>query len=266
MAAPWFQIVALLGSHLPLPFTLGTLWTTHPVNFIVGGLEWMALFFTMIISFLYHTCLSTGMCALGVEALLWTQFDYNFAFGCIVVVFVLLLTDGIEQTPSENFWSSAVNLALIYSTMLVVFTRLQTLDVPLDPRTAMLIMTMGVMAVAVKFIVISRGRARIFSKFANVYVLVGLIFVAVALVFFLIAFQYWFSHSIWHLLSFTGFNPLFFGAFRNVPGLWQTTFLVSREWLRFVHNYKHANNGQVIDLLNFDTQLLAARAIGAVAV
>jgi hypothetical protein len=216
---PWFQSLSLLGSHLPIVPLLVVAYTSYPVSH-QSGLIFVILAATGFFSFLYHLCGATNQCAFGGDLLTWTRLDYTFAYSNIVIAFVIAITNGIEKKMSDLFWTTVINLAMVFSVVAIVDIRLQSLSQPLDIRTASLVVVIGLVAVWLKIVCIGSSQ-RIFSKFANRFVLIGSLIIVVALVFFFLdsSTYYWFFHSMWHATVFLGFAFLLYGVHKElVPG------------------------------------------------
>lgn len=225
MADPWYQTLLLLLPHILLiPSIVLSYWKRLPIVFV-------QLLFTFTFSILYHVCKSTDVCLLGGSLLAWSQLDYIYAFGQILVVFILLALGtlsvyntsrlqeeyGEEFAVKQLFWSTALILLLIGFDILVVLTRLQSLSTPLNQNTALIIIVISASAVVLKITLVDEGKFKFFSRYEGKYLLVGVLLLIPGLIFFLLDSSdlYWFYHSLWHTFAFASIFFLILGATKN---------------------------------------------------
>lgn len=220
MSDPWYATLCLIGSHiLVIPSIVIAYRKRLPIPFI-------QLTFTFIISILYHLCKSINVCLLGGTLLSWTQLDYIYAFGTILVVFILIAITtpilaeyGLGMAPHQTFWSIVIIMALLALDIVIVLTRLQSLAVPLDHNTAFIIIVASAAAVMVKIVLVDEGHMPFYSKYDGFYLMLSLILLAAGVIFFLLDIpdDYWFYHSMWHAFAFSGLFFLILGTTKNIP-------------------------------------------------
>lgn len=219
MSDPWYATLCLVGSHiLVIPPIVLAYQKRLPIPFI-------QLMFTLIISTLYHVCKSTNVCLLGGTLLSWTQLDYIYAFGTILVVFILIAittpmisNNNLGVSANQTFWSIVIILALLALDIIVVLTRLQSLALPLDQNTAFIMIVASASAVLIKIVLVDQGEMPFYSKYHGGYLLLSILLLAIGVFFFLLDIpqDYWFYHSMWHAFAFTGVFFLILGTTKNI--------------------------------------------------
>jgi hypothetical protein len=210
------------------------------IYFVVG----VVLLAAMIISFLYHTCQTTGYCALE-SIVYWTMGDHVTSGSMIAMVTVFTVTpvtlgvvaplyekrlkhilrelrdhsgeNGLFAADRIARWQENRNSALRHDelsqawwvslTVAYIFVVVfAVFSHPFSLQAFIIIIAFGLAAVFFRLVVLEHGDARDFAERLSVPdLVVGVIFFAISLVFFMLdGYMYWLFHSLWHMLSGIG--------------------------------------------------------------
>jgi hypothetical protein len=172
---------------------------------------------TFCISTLYHLCDSAVWC-FGIPLYRWRTYDWIFAFGEIPTVVFTLVASGLSayvslrltpaQAKKDDSWSKFLWVIL---QMIVVGTVILSDLTFADNLTPIIA---GGLCIVVYVIFVSRGQHSFIDSVDWRFFGPGLISLAGGLVFFFLDsyVPYFFSHSLWHLLSALGITLMLYGV------------------------------------------------------
>lgn len=232
VAAPWYETVALLASHLTVvpAIVLGILGRFS----LASGI----LILTAFTSTFYHGCMAVDMCPFDASVATWRTIDWQTACGNILAAAsVLVSMEATRQQPlvvaaapigtdadarrtarankRQAFWAHTSGIIAFGLIVALVTVSMQT---PSAFGAGTMYFEFAVAAVVVVYVflnvVLVADNLLFLYQYDWRYILGALVAYAAGIAGFFIdvAGAYWALHSAWHLLSFLGTTLLIRGA------------------------------------------------------
>src|SRR5277367_444447 len=131
---------------------------------------------------------------------------------------------GYSQYEPNTLYDAWSVYALYTSVFIVAFAALIH---PFSMQAFYIAITFGLMLIFFKIVIIDEGIP--INMYHRIYLpdlLIGLILIIISLIFYMVDvyWQYAFTHSLWHILSFIGVYFLVIGLSRNVKGWYSPTY------------------------------------------
>jgi hypothetical protein len=221
---PWYATVAQTVSHL---FLFPAIYVAIVARNACVTAICIA---TLLASFTYHLCLSTGACLLDANASTWQFVDHEIAHVNMIIPFILVVQGSTTRLSYSNleskkdrkrlrdsaFWGELYRyLALLFAVGIVTISRLASGAFGGSQINVAMVIVIGLSAgILTYLLLVTKGAVLMTSTFDARYFVPGLVLLGAGVAFFLISAPdlYWVFHSLWHFCSFTAWTLLIIGT------------------------------------------------------